>query len=118
VVLVLGPMLGSPDQPDRLPERPSLVHNLPVEPDSSPGFGKTGSGESTDPMAYVARNIEHTLTWNTVDQGTVYLDDERPLRSVVRQAAETVSWYDPARKAHVELTIPRDEVMLVEYGSQ
>ena len=41
-----------------------------------------------------------------------------PLRSVVRQANETVRWYDPQRKAHVEMTVPRDEVMLVGYGSQ
>ena len=64
------------------------------------------------------RDVEHALTWNTIDQGTVYLGGEVPLRSVVRQANETVRWYDPQRKARVEMTVPRDEVMLVGYGSQ
>jgi hypothetical protein len=64
------------------------------------------------------RDVEHALTWNTIDQGTVYLGGEVPLRSVVRQANETVRWYDPQRNARVEMTVPRDEVMLVGYGSQ
>jgi hypothetical protein len=63
-----------------------------------------------------ARDVEHAVSWRTLDQGTVYLDDE-PLRSLVRQQVETVSWYDPKRKAHVQMEIPRDEVMLVGYNS-
>ena len=81
--------------------------------------------DSTDPQTDVTpardqgpQDVEHALTWNTIDQGTVYLGGEVPLRSVVRRANETVRWYDPQRNARVEMTVPRDEVMLVGYGSQ
>jgi hypothetical protein len=75
----------------------------------------------SNPMTVVGNDritdVEHALSWRTVDQGTVYLN-ELPMRSVVRQANETVRWYDPASKARVELTVPRDEVTLVGYQSQ
>ena len=104
VVMILVPMLNTKprdvvinDQPTRtLDERP----NPP------------------EPAGFMPENVEHALSWNTIDQGTVYLGGEVPLRSVVRQANETVRWYDPQRKAQVEMTVPRDEVMLVGYGSQ
>ncbi len=70
------------------------------------------------PQPVALQDVEHALSWDTVDQGTVYLGGELPLRSVVRRASETVRWYDPQRKAHVEMTVPRDQVMLVGYGSQ
>lgn len=65
----------------------------------------------------VARDVEHGVSWRTVDRGTVYLDDEIPLRSLFREQVETVSWYDPKREAHVQMEIPRDQVMLVGYNS-
>ena len=61
----------------------------------------------------VRREIEETRR-----VALVYVDGDMPLRSVVRQANETVRWYDPQRKAHMEMTVPRDEVMLVGYQSQ
>lgn len=77
-----------------------------------------GAGDVTNVAAAAPVDVEHALTWNTVDQGTVYLSGDVPVRSVVRQANETMRWYDPQRKAHVEMTVPRDEVMLVGYQSQ
>ena len=102
VVMILVPLV----------QRPSTDNRVVIGPDS---------GHRTLPIAPAGdtpQDVEHALTWNTIDQGTVYLGGEVPLRSVVRQANETVRWYDPQHKAHVEMSVPRDEVMLVGYGSQ
>jgi len=104
VVMVLVPLVQRP---------PAANKNVVIAPHADgPGSSVTTAGDA------VPRDVEHALTWNTIDQGTVYLGGEVPLRSVVRQANETVRWYDPQHKAHVEMTVPRDEVMLVGYGSQ
>jgi len=103
VVMILVPLVQRP---------PANDNRVVIGPDS---------GHPTLPVAPAGdtpQDVEHALTWNTIDQGTVYLGGEVPLRSVVRQANETVRWYDPQRKARVEMTVPRDEVMLVGYGSQ
>jgi hypothetical protein len=101
---------------------PLATNNKTVVVDDRPGINTSRGTGVTPPVSpageFTPQNVEHALSWNTIDQGTVYLGGEVPLRSVVRQANETVRWYDPQRKAHVEMTVPRDEVMLVGYGSQ
>ena len=104
VVMILVPLV----QRNPAPTKQLVVVPDPTDPDT------TVTPASDD----APRDVEHALTWNTIDQGTVYLGGEVPLRSVVRQANETVRWYDPQRNARVEMTVPRDEVMLVGYGSQ
>jgi hypothetical protein len=103
VVMILVPLVQRP---------PANDNRVVIGPDSG------HPTPSIAPAGDTPQNVEHALTWNTIDQGTVYLGGEVPLRSVVRQANETVRWYDPQRKARVEMTVPRDEVMLVGYGSQ
>jgi hypothetical protein len=103
VVMILVPLVQRP------PANDDRVVIVPSSGDATP---------LVTPATDAPRDVEHALTWNTIDQGTVYLGGEVPLRSVVRQANETVRWYDPQHKAHVEMTVPRDEVMLVGYGSQ
>lgn len=104
VVMILVPLVQRP---------PAANKNMVIAPpEDGPNPSVTAAGDAAP------RDVEHALTWNTIDQGTVYLGGEVPLRSVVRQANETVRWYDPQHKAHVEMTVPRDEVMLVGYGSQ
>jgi hypothetical protein len=104
VVMILVPLVQ---------RNPGPTKQVVVVPDpSDPGTTVTTATDTAP------RDVEHALTWNTIDQGTVYLGGEVPLRSVVRQANETVRWYDPQRNARVEMTVPRDEVMLVGYGSQ
>lgn len=105
IVMVLAPMLT---QPNGTQHAGSQVVS-PIE---------STSGEDVQPVNAGPQNVEHALSWKTIDQGTVYVDDEVPLRSVLRQADETVRWYDPQRKAHMEMTVPRDQVMLVGYQSQ
>ena len=103
VVMILVPLVQRP---------PANDNRVVIGPDSG------HPTPSIAPAGDTPQDVEHALTWNTIDQGTVYLGGEVPLRSVVRQANETVRWYDPQRKARVEMTVPRDEVMLVGYGSQ
>jgi hypothetical protein len=98
---------------------PRLVRSPAPRPDPS---GMVAVGPDSAPLTAVsegprAQDLEHEVQWRTVDRGTVFLDDEIPLRSLVRQQVETLSWYDPKRQAHVQMEIPRDEVMLVGYNS-
>ena len=116
VVMVLAPMLTN-----HRPANPVIVDGGSVRhPRNGEMHLPSHAGNDDAAVEPVGpQNVEHALAWRTVDQGTVYLGGgEVPLRSVVRQADETVRWYDPRRKAQVELTVPRNEVMLVEYGSQ
>ena len=104
VVMILVPLVQRP---------PASNKNVVIAPPVDGSIAPVTPADDAAP-----RDVEHALTWNTIDQGTVYFGGEVPLRSVVRQANETVRYYDPQRKAHVEMTVPRDEVMLVGYGSQ
>ena len=53
----------------------------------------------------------------TLDEGTVVLDDPNhavPARKLREQELEHSQWYDPARQAHVEMTVPHENIKFVE----
>ncbi len=53
----------------------------------------------------------------TVDEGTVVLDDPDhavPARKLRHQELEHTQWYDPSRRAQVEMTVPREKIKFVE----
>jgi hypothetical protein len=58
--------------------------------------------------------LERTVAWQTFDEGTVLLDDKTPMRRLRREVLERVQYYDPTQQALVEMTIPKEEVFLVE----
>jgi hypothetical protein len=118
VVMILGPALEphGPGTPDAGTSG-TLAQNDPRRHGSTDPDTPGPSGDVVLVDVEMPQDVEHALSWNTIDQGTIYLQGEMPLRSVVRQANETVRWYDPQRRAHIELTVPRDEVMFVGYPS-
>jgi hypothetical protein len=63
------------------------------------------------------REVLHSVSWRTVDEGTLVLDDV-PLHRVRRRVLETEEWYDAASKMHVEVTTPREEVIFVGMRQQ
>jgi hypothetical protein len=63
------------------------------------------------------RDIEQLVAWEASDEGveTVQLADQRvPVRKVRQEALEEVKWFDPQRNATMRLTVPRQQVFLIE----
>jgi hypothetical protein len=88
-----------------IPKRNPIVNKKgddPVSPVAQP--------DSLEPLAEM-------VSWRTIDDGTVLMDDDRPARQVRRQVLQTVCWYDPKQQTTVELTVPREQVMLIGLNS-
>jgi hypothetical protein len=58
-------------------------------------------------------SIEHEIEWNTIDQGTVFVDGDRPMRSIRRQRMDNFRWVDPETNATMQLSVPHSEIVLV-----
>jgi hypothetical protein len=57
--------------------------------------------------------IDYQLDWQTIDLGTVLLEDQTPVRRYVRREIETARWIDPSTKAQLEMVVPNDQIMLI-----
>src|SRR5947209_6918461 len=66
-------------------------------------FAPTGS----DPVP-----IEQVVQKQTVDEGAVVVGDAGPARWVREKVVETTTFYDQDSHARVELTVPRERMML------
>jgi hypothetical protein len=70
-------------------------------------------------MIDVPEPIERTTYYRTLDDGTVYLDDDTPARQLRRQEVEQVTWLDKKTgKTSMTERIPNEDVMLVAYHKQ
>ncbi|HEV8292961.1 MAG TPA: hypothetical protein VGP94_13595 [Tepidisphaeraceae bacterium] len=78
-------------------------------PDETP-VGPISNSESK-PLMPVAQ----TVAWRTMDDGTVMMNGDVPIRQLRRQVVEHVKWYDPQRKTTVELHQPQEQIMLIGY---
>jgi hypothetical protein len=58
-------------------------------------------------------SVEHEIAWNTIDQGTVFIADDQPMRSIRRERTDSFRWIDPETSALMELSIPHNEIVLV-----
>jgi hypothetical protein len=56
---------------------------------------------------------EYELAWRTIDRGTVFLDEETPVRNYLRQQVEIVRWKDPETGQVIEVSVPHEQTMLV-----
>jgi hypothetical protein len=65
------------------------------------------------PPVAVATAVEYQLNSQTIDQGTVYLDQDTPMRQYVERQVETARWVDPVTHDQMELTVPHDQILLV-----
>ena len=59
--------------------------------------------------------VTQTVAWRTMDDGTVMMNGDVPVRQLRRQVVEHVKWYDPQRKTTVELRQPQEQIMLIGY---
>jgi hypothetical protein len=59
--------------------------------------------------------IAQTIAWRTMDDGTVMMNGDVPVRQLRRQVVEHVKWYDPQRNTTVELRQPQEQIMFIGY---
>ena len=61
--------------------------------------------------------VSESIAWRTIDDGVVGVEDDVPIRQIRNQFLQTIEWYDPDRKATVEMTVPREEIVFVALNS-
>ena len=60
--------------------------------------------------------LERTVFWRTLDEGTVYIDDDTPARQLRRQQVEEIAWTDKrSGERKTTYSVPQEEVMFVAY---
>lgn len=64
------------------------------------------------------RDVRHTVLWQPIDEQTVYVNGQVPARSIRGVRVDEVQWFDPRMKAHVRLTVPREQVVLTSLSAQ
>ena len=57
--------------------------------------------------------IVQTVAWQTMDDGTVMMNGDIPIRQLRRQVVEKIKWYDADRNTTIELHRPQEQVMLI-----
>lgn len=96
--------------------RPSGAELTRVDPGTrSPGVNQTppvaGGGDavavSFDPQ------VEGSVFWQYRDAGQVFLDSETVARRLIRTEYQTLEWVDPEDRSLVQVTVPRQQVVLL-----
>jgi hypothetical protein len=87
------------------------VKNLFVPPNKIESVIPTGPKSDSQPLLPVAQSV----AWRTMDDGTVMMNGDIPVRQLRRQVVEHVKWYDEQRKTTVELHQPQEQIMLIGY---
>lgn len=77
----------------------------------------TTPSQLIEPVALASDDpVERSVFWNTIDEGTVFIDDQTPARRLRRQLVEQTRWFDAQGNAQVSYRVPREDIMLVGYG--
>lgn len=58
-------------------------------------------------------SVEQIVAYQTIDEGSVILEDQGPARKLRRQVMQTVEWYDPERNESGTVRVPIEQVVLV-----
>ena len=85
------------------------IKNLLVAPNGDDPKIVVGPLSESKPLLPVAQ----TVAWRTMDDGTVMMNGDIPVRQLRRQVVEHVKWYDEKRKTTVELHQPQEQIMLI-----
>ena len=83
------------------------VKNLFIPPTKLPP--NTASNSESQPLLPIAQSV----AWRTMDDGTVMMNGDIPVRRLRRQVVEHVKWYDEQRKTTFELHQPQEQIMLI-----
>ena len=91
------------------PQPASIAQVAPTPPNALPPAGADAQPvlASHDPQVQGAMWSEYR------DAGRVYLDDQTVARRLVKTDYQRLQWTDPSDHSQVEITIPRQEVVLV-----
>jgi hypothetical protein len=88
---------------------------LTLRPTSAPDAPDAGTGSAAPVVASSTNepsNVQHAVFWEPIDEQTVYVNGQVPARSIRGVRVDEVQWFDPRLKAHVRLTVPRQQVVL------
>jgi hypothetical protein len=116
MVVVPAMKLMSRDDANK-PAGPSIVKSIPNE--IAPILPRPGVEDPSDDGAAQATfashdpNVEGSLFWQYRDAGKVYLDDQTVARRLVKTEFQRLEWTDPTDRTRVQITVPRQEVVLV-----
>jgi hypothetical protein len=75
----------------------------------------TNSLNVPDPIPLMP--VAQSLDWQILDDGTVMLAGDVPVRRLRRQVVERIKWYDPDRQTTVWLSVPQEQVMFIGHRS-
>lgn len=89
--------------------RPSA--SAPVEPATAFVAGTPGPAVATNRYEPVGAT---SVLYDMKDDGVAYLPDRTPGRQVRYRYVDTYTWKNPATKASLKWSVPRDEVRLVK----
>jgi hypothetical protein len=78
-----------------------------------PPIDLTDSPTGTTLASYDPTDVGGAVQWASRDEGMVWLDDETPARKIRRQGLQTIQWTDPHDRSRVEITVPKEEIVLV-----
>jgi len=90
----------------RAPPNPRVTHDPVPRPSPAPSAS-----------ASVAIPVEQVLSYRTLDEGSVLIENLGPARQLRRQVMQTVQWYDPQTKANMQITVPREQLVYVPMPS-
>lgn len=83
---------------------------------ASPAAGAEAAVQTVASHAMVP--VDRRITWDTVDEGTIYLESGVPMRSLRQVQLETARWLDPRTGSIVEVSVPQQQVVLVGMNRQ
>jgi hypothetical protein len=81
--------------------------------DDTREYPTPGSTPTVASAQQLSPSVEHEIRWNTVDEGTVFVNGDTPMRSIRRERVDNVRWVDPDTHATMQMSVPNNEVVLV-----
>lgn len=85
----------------------------------SPPLSKPHNPVNPVPAVSVSQerqDVQFTAYQQTIDEGLRYLDEQTPVHQLRRQAIQQVQWVEPDGKTTMKVTVPTEQVLLVEYN--
>ncbi|MDW8263340.1 MAG: hypothetical protein RMJ35_12505, partial [Phycisphaerales bacterium] len=66
-----------------------------------------------EPIAFDPQSVSAQIYWESREEGQVWLDDQTPARRIRTQELHTLRYVDPRDSSRVEITIPKEELVVV-----
>lgn len=60
-------------------------------------------------------DVQYTNFKQTLDDGLIYLDDQTPVRKLRQQEVQQIEWLDDDGQTQMKVTLPKENVLFVEY---